>query len=75
MDGSYAERYRLFERPKKVEPSEQEQRERDLRKKRAELRRSLESLQGRDLWPGLDRELLRHQATLEREIAELKHLS
>src|SRR5262245_32846435 len=67
-----AERYRLFERPKKAEPSEQEQRERELRKKRAELARVLESLQGRDLWPGLARELRKHVAIIEREIAEIE---
>src|SRR5262245_9243855 len=67
-----AERYRLFERPKKAEPSEQELRERELKKKRAELARVLESLRGRDLWPGLARELRKHVAILEQELAEIE---
>jgi len=66
----HAERWRAFERPKK--PSEQEHRERELKKKRAELARVLESLQGRDLWPGLARELRKHVAILEREITDIE---
>jgi hypothetical protein len=45
--------------------------ERELRKKREELRRARERLQAPDVSAGLARELRKLVATLEREIAEL----
>jgi hypothetical protein len=53
-----AERYRLFEEPKKPELSE---RERGLKKKREELARVQELLQASDLRPGITRELRKHE--------------
>lgn len=60
-----AERWRVFE--KRREPSEDEK---QLTKKREELARVKERLQGPDLTIGLGRELRKHVAILEREIAE-----
>ena len=61
-----AERWQAFE--KAPEPSEDET---QLQKKRAELARVLERLDDPNLRPGIARELRKHVATLEREIAGL----
>src|SRR5262245_3060003 len=61
-------RHRLFEGHRKVDPDGHE---RELKKRREGLGRDLERLQGPDLSPGIARELKKHQAILEREIAEL----
>ena len=61
------ERWRVFEKKARA------QRARDqLKKKRAELARVLERLADQDLSPGMARELRKHVAALEREIAELE---
>jgi len=64
-----AERWRIFEGPKKPVIAEEE---RVLAKKRAELVRVLERLADPDLRPGIARELRKHVTILEREIAELE---
>jgi len=64
-------RHKLFEGPRKPEP---DPRVGELKKKRAELGRVLQSLRDRDNppSPGIARELRKHVAILEREIAELE---
>ena len=64
-----AERWRIFKGPRKPELTEAQK---SLAKKRAELVRVLERLQDPDMRPGLAKELRRHVALLEREIAELE---
>jgi hypothetical protein len=64
-----AERHKLFEGPRKPEFTEAQQ---TLAKKRQELARVLERLRDPDLRPGIARELLRHVAILEREIAAVE---
>ena len=64
-----AERWRIFEGPRKPELTEAQK---TLAKKRAELVRVLERLADPDLRPGIARELRKHIAILEREIAELE---
>ena len=64
-----AERWRIFEGPKKPVIAEEE---RVLAKKREELVRVLERLADPDLRPGIARELRKHVTILEREIAELE---
>jgi len=64
-----AERHRLFEQPSRPTISEHE---RALAKKREELARVLECLQAPDVRPGMAKELRRHVAILEREIAEME---
>ena len=64
-----AERWRIFERPTKPELTEAQK---TLAKKRVELARVLERLQGAGLTTGMTRELRRHVAILEREIGELE---
>ena len=64
-----SERWRIFEGPRKPEMTEAQK---TLAKKRAELVRVLERLQDPDLRPGIARELRKHVAILEREIAELE---
>jgi hypothetical protein len=64
-----AERHRLFEDPPKSAISDAD---RELKKKREELRRVMERLQGPDLSHGMARELRTHVETLEREIGELE---
>lgn len=62
-------RQKMFEGNWKPEPSPHE---RDLKKKREELARVLQRLQDPDERPGIARELRKHIAMLEREIAELE---
>jgi hypothetical protein len=62
-------RHKMFEGNRKPEPSPHE---RDLKKKREELARVLERLQDSDVRAGIARELRRHIAILEKEIAELE---
>lgn len=64
-----AERYRLFETPKKPEPTE---RERALEKKREELARVRDRFEGSNLTAGMARDLRKNVVILEREIAELE---
>jgi bifunctional non-homologous end joining protein LigD len=64
-----SERYRLFEGPRKPELSEAQK---TLTKKRQELARVLEWLESPGLIPGIARELRKHVAILEQEIAELE---
>ena len=64
------ERYRLFEGNKKKPELTEEQKV--LIRKRQELARVRERLQAPDLRPGIARELRKHVAVLEREIAELE---
>jgi len=59
-----AERYRLFETPKKPVLTEEEK---ALKKKREELARVSESLKRSDLTPGIARELRRHGANFEQK--------
>jgi hypothetical protein len=69
LEARNAERHRQFEVPKKPELSE---RARELKKKREELVREQERLQAPDVRPGLARELRKHVAIPDREIAEVK---
>jgi hypothetical protein len=62
-----ADRHRLFEIDKRTEITE-----RELRKKREELRRVRERLQDPHLGPGITRELRKHVEILERELGELE---
>ena len=64
-----AERWRIFEGPRKPELTEAQK---TLAKKREELARVLEHLQSPGQTPGIGRELRRHVASLERKIAELE---
>jgi hypothetical protein len=64
------ERYRLFEGNKKEPELTKEQKV--LLRKRQELVRMRKRLQDPDLRPGMARELRKHVAILEREIAELE---
>ena len=64
-----AERGRIFEGPTKLELTEAQK---TLAKKREELARVLERLRSPQLSPGMARELRKHVAILEREIAELE---
>jgi bifunctional non-homologous end joining protein LigD len=64
-----AERWRIFEGPRKPELTEAQK---TLAKKRQELARVLEWLGSPGLMPGIARELRKHVAILEREIAELE---
>jgi bifunctional non-homologous end joining protein LigD len=64
-----AERWRIFEGPTKPELTEAQK---TLAKKRAEPARVLERLQDPDVRPGMAKELRKHVAILEREIAELE---
>ena len=66
------ERYRLFEGTTKKPELTEEQKV--LVRKRQELARVRERLQDPELRPGITRELRRHVAVLEREIAELETL-
>jgi|SRR5262245_33809245 len=61
-------RHKLFEGPRKQEP---DPRVRELKKKHEELARVVASLREPGRSPGIVRELKKHQAILEREIAEL----
>ena len=62
-------RHKLFEGPRKIEPTP---RERELMQKQAELARVQKRLLAPDVSLGLARELRKHVAILEREIAELE---
>jgi hypothetical protein len=62
----------MFEGSKKKPELTEEQKV--LIRKRQELARVLERLQDPDLRPGIARELRRHAAILEREIAELEQV-
>jgi hypothetical protein len=64
-----AERWRIFEGPRKPELTEAQK---TLAKKREELARVLEHLRSPGLNPGLTRELRKHVAILQREIAEFE---
>jgi hypothetical protein len=64
-----AERWRIFEGPRKPEPTEAQK---VLAKKRQELARVLEHLRSPGLSQGIARELRKHVAILEKEIAELE---
>jgi ATP dependent DNA ligase domain len=64
-----AERWRIFEGPRKPELTEAQK---TLAKKREELARVLEHLRSPGLSPDLTRELRKHVAILEREIAEFE---
>ena len=61
-------RHKLFEGPRKQEP---DPRVRELKKKHEELARVVASLREPGRSPGIVRELKKHQAILERQIAEL----
>jgi len=63
-----AERWRIFEGPTKPELTEAQK---TLARKRQELE-VMDSLRSPDLSPGMARELRKHVAVLEREIAELE---
>ena len=63
------ERHRLFEQPSKPNITE---RDRALAKRREEPARVLNSLKAPVVRPGIAKELRRHVATLEREIAALE---
>jgi len=62
-------RHKLFEGPRKQEP---DPRVRELKKKREELARVVARLQDPDVSPGIVKELRKHVAILEAEIAELE---
>jgi hypothetical protein len=62
-------RHKLFEGRRKPELTEAQK---TLAKKRQELARVLDRLQSPGLTQGMERELRRHVAILEREIAELE---
>jgi hypothetical protein len=64
-----AERWRIFNQPDQTEG------QRALVRKREELARVLEHLGTPGLRPGIVRELRKHVAILEREIAELERAS
>jgi hypothetical protein len=64
-----AERWRIFEGPRKAELTEAQK---TLAKKREELARIVQRLQSPGLTTGMARELHKHVGILEREIAELE---
>ena len=64
-----AERWRIFEGPRKPQLTEAQK---TLAKKRQELARVLDRLRSPGLRPGIARELRKQQVILEREIAELE---
>ena len=64
-----ARRHKIFEGPRKPELTEAQK---TLAKKRQELARVLERLGSPGLTPGIARELRKHVAILEREIAGLE---
>jgi hypothetical protein len=66
-----SERYRLFEAPRKPELTEAQM---TLAKKRAELARVIKRLRSPPLSHGIARELRKHAAISEREIAELERV-
>ena len=67
-----AERWRIFDGPRKPALTEAQK---TLAKKREERARVLERLQDPDLRPGLAREYRRHLELLQREIAELEQVA
>jgi ATP dependent DNA ligase domain len=69
-----AERHRLFEGPRRPARTELAEAQKALAKKREELARVLERLRSPELRPDIARELRKHVAILEREIADLEQV-
>ena len=69
MEAHQCRARRIFEGPRKPELTEAQK---TLAKKREELARVLERLRSPGLTQGMARELRKHVAILEREIAELE---